>query len=74
MGGEERERGEERKRKGGKRVSEGWRTAFRMLLQKSAYRGKQTNLKREKPFIITVGQHYLTSAIEQFNVLSGTLK
>lgn len=52
MGGEEREREREgegrRGRRRGERMSEEWRIALRMLLQKSVYRRKQTNLKREK--------------------------
>ena len=44
----ERERERKREREREETMSEGWRIVVRMVLQKSAYRRKQTNLKNTK--------------------------
>lgn len=75
MGGEERERErggeeEEGRKKGVRRME----NRFENVASEKCLQREANQPQKGKPFIITVGQHYLMSAIEQFNVLSGTSK
>lgn len=47
---------------------------FENVASKKSFQKEANQPQKGKAFIITVGQHYLMSAIEQFNVFSGISK